>query len=125
MTVGVYPFHFGAGPFGAIVVGFFTAGFRFLVGQYIFSARALSDCSPFIGLLFAVPAACAGYSVALELAHLGMSLGMVAGVVRLGWGHRCRKYRLGACVDADRPRSWTGRCSSPIQPPNGATTTGG
>ena len=37
MTVGIYSFQAGAGPFGAIVVGFITAGFTLVVGQYAFS----------------------------------------------------------------------------------------
>ena len=37
MTVGIYSFQAGAGPFGAIVVGFVTAGFTFVIGRYAFS----------------------------------------------------------------------------------------
>jgi len=36
MTVGIYSFQAGAGPF-AIVVGFVAAGFTFVVGRYTFS----------------------------------------------------------------------------------------
>jgi hypothetical protein len=71
LTVGFYSFQAGAGPFGAIVVGFVTAGFTLVVGQYAFSVAR----SP---------------------------------IVRC---HRCRGRRLGACVDAHRHRSETGRCT--------------
>ncbi len=37
MTVGIYSFQAGAGPFGAIVVGFVMGGFTLVVGQYAFS----------------------------------------------------------------------------------------
>ena len=37
MTVGIYSFQAGAGPLGAIVVGFVMGGFTLVVGQYAFS----------------------------------------------------------------------------------------
>ena len=37
MTVGIYSFQAGAGPFGAIVVGFVMGGFTLVVEQYAFS----------------------------------------------------------------------------------------
>ena len=37
MTVGIYSFQAGPGPFGAIVVGFVMGGFTLVVGQYAFS----------------------------------------------------------------------------------------
>jgi hypothetical protein len=72
MTVGIYSFQAGAGPFGAIVVGFVTAGFTLVVGQYAFSVARSRIVRLVIGLLFAVPAARAGYDVTLALAHLGI-----------------------------------------------------
>jgi len=71
MTVGIYSFQAGAGPF-AIVVGFVAAGFTFVVGRYTFSVARSPIIRLVIGLLFAVPAAPAGYSVTLALAHLGI-----------------------------------------------------
>ena len=44
MTVGIYSFQAGAGPFGAIVVGFVMGGFTLVVGQYAFSIA----CSPIL-----------------------------------------------------------------------------
>jgi fructose-specific phosphotransferase system IIC component len=46
MTVGIYSFQAGAGPFGAIVAGFVTAGLTFVVGQYAVSV-ARSPLSAF------------------------------------------------------------------------------
>ena len=72
MSVGIYSFQAGAGPFGAIVVGFVTAGFTLVVGQYAFSIARSPIVRLVIGLLFAIPAACAGYEVTLALASLGI-----------------------------------------------------
>jgi hypothetical protein len=73
MTVGIYSFQARVSPFGAIVVGFVTAGFTLVVGQYAFSAARSRIVCLVIGLLFAVPAAHDGYDVtlALALAHIG------------------------------------------------------
>ena len=125
MTVGIYSFQAGAGPFGAIVVGFVTAGFTLVVGQYAFSVARSPIVRLVIGLLFALPAARAGYDVTLALAHVGIPSEWWREVVRHVRRHRRRGHRLGACVDADRPRSGPGAALGPIQPPIGATTTGG
>ena len=125
MTVGIYSFQAGAGPFGAIVVGFVTAGFTLVVGQYAFSVARAPIVRLVIGLLFAVPAACAGYDVTLALAHLGIPsewwresfavLGAIA-VGGIAWAS--------VSMQTD-PALRPGAALSPIQPPNGATTTGG
>src|SRR5258707_14315301 len=72
MTVGIYSFQAGAGPDGAIVVGFVTGGFTLVLGQYIFSVARSPIVRLLIRLLFAVPAARAGYDVTLALAHFGI-----------------------------------------------------
>ena len=54
MTVGIYSFQAGAGLFGTIVVGFVTAGFTLVIGQYAFSAARHPMVRLVIGLLFAV-----------------------------------------------------------------------
>jgi hypothetical protein len=72
MTVGIYSFQVGAGPFGAIVVGFVAGSTTLVAGQFAFSVAR----SPLVrlvgGLLFALPAACAGYDVTLAFAHIGI-----------------------------------------------------
>jgi hypothetical protein len=75
MTVGIYSFQAGAGPFGAIVVGFIMAGFALVVGQYAFSVARSPVVRLVIGLLFALPAARAGYDATLALAHVGFPPG--------------------------------------------------
>jgi hypothetical protein len=125
MSVGIYSFQAGAGPFGAIVVGFVTASFTFVVGRYAFSVARSPIVRLVIGLLFAVPAAHAGYSVTLALAHLGIPsewwresfavLGAIA-VGGIAWAN--------VSMQTD-PALRPGAALSPLQPPNGATTAGG
>ena len=125
MTVGIYSFQAGAGPFGAIVVGFIMAGFALVVGQYAFSVARSPVVRLVIGLLFAVPAARADYDVTLALANLGIpgkwwrQSFAVLGAIAVGgtaWAHVSMRTD-----PALRP----GAALSPIQPPNGATTAGG
>ena len=52
MTVGIYSFRAGAGPFGAIVLGFVTAGFTFVVARYAFSVARSPIVRLLIRLLF-------------------------------------------------------------------------
>jgi hypothetical protein len=75
MSVGIYSFQAGAGPFGAILVGFIAAGFALVLGQYAFSVARSPIIRLLIRLLFAVPAARAGYDVTLALAHFGIPPG--------------------------------------------------
>ncbi|MDI3563358.1 hypothetical protein [Bradyrhizobium sp. Arg816] len=124
-TVGIYLFQAGAGPVGAIVVGFVTAGFTFVIGRYAFSAA----CSPIvrlvIGLLFAVPAARVGYGVTLALGHLGIpegswqeSFAMLGAIAVGGIAWANVSMQTGSSVR-------DGVVLSPIHPPNGMTTAGG
>jgi hypothetical protein len=55
-----------------MVVGFVAGGFTLIVGQYAFSVVRSSIVRVLIRLLFAVPAARAGYDVTLALAHIGI-----------------------------------------------------
>jgi hypothetical protein len=125
ITAGIYTYQTGAGPFGAIVVGFVTAGFTLVVGQFAVSLARSRIVSLVIGLLFAVPAARAGYDVTLALAHLGIpsewwreSFALVGAIAVGGTAWANVSMQTGTTL---RP----GAALSPIQPPNGATTTGG
>ena len=125
MTMGIYSFQAGAGPFGAIVVGFVTAGLTLVVGQYAFSVARSPIVRLVNGLLFAVPAAYAGYDVTLALAQFGIpqewwreAFAVVSAIIVGGtaWA------RLSMQTDhALRP----GAALSPMHPPSGVTTTGG
>jgi hypothetical protein len=72
MTVGIYSYQAGASPLGAIIVGFVAGGFALVLGQYAFSVARSPTVRLLIRLLFAVPAARAGYDVTLALAHFGI-----------------------------------------------------
>src|SRR5450631_4628333 len=71
MTVGIYSFQVGAGPFGAIVVGFVAGSTTLVAGQFAFSVARSPIVRLVVGLLFALPAARAGYDVTLAFAHIG------------------------------------------------------
>ena len=84
-------------------------------GSTLFSVARSPIVRLVIALLFAVPAARAGYDVTLGLAAHRHSLGMVAGVVRRDRRDRRRVHRLGARGDADRPLlSGRALCSSAL-----------
>jgi hypothetical protein len=109
MTMGIYSFHTGVGPFGAIFMGFATAGLTLVVGQYAFSIARSPIVRLVIGLLFAVPAAYAGHDVTLALAQLGIPDEWWRKSFANPRRHRCRRPRVGPCVQARRHRSRTGR----------------
>jgi hypothetical protein len=73
VTAGMYTYRVGMGPIGAIVVGFLTGAFGLLAGQHIFSVARSPIIRLAVALLFAAPAAWAGYEVTLSLAHIGIS----------------------------------------------------
>lgn len=124
LTAGIYSFQAGMGPFGAIVVGFVVAGFVLMLGRYAFSIARAPIVRLLVGLLFAVPAARAGYDVTLALSHIGIPsewwresfamLGAVA-VGNTAWA------RMSKQTD---PALGPGVALSPNQSPNGATTAG-
>ena len=125
MTVGIYTFQAGAGPFGAIVVGIVAAGFTHVVGQYAFSVARSPIVRLVIGLLFAIPAARAGFDVTLNLAQFGIpqewwreAFAVVTAIIV--WGSAWA--RLSMQTDS---ALGPGAVLSPMQPPSGATTTGG
>jgi len=72
VTAGIYSIEVGAGPFGAIVIGFAAAGLTLAAGRYAFSVARSPFVRLVIGLLFAVPAARAGYDVTLAFTHIGV-----------------------------------------------------
>ena len=110
LTAGIYAFQAGTGPFGAIVVGFVARG---------------PVVRLFIGLLFAVPAARAGYDVTLALSHIGIpsewwreSFAML-GAIAVGSTAWARVSML------SKPALRPGVALGPAQPPIGATTNSG
>ncbi|MGY4315341.1 hypothetical protein ACVWW1_004668 [Bradyrhizobium sp. JR3.5] len=113
MTVGIYSSQAGAGPLAAIVVGFVTAGFTLVVGQFALSVARSPIVRVVIGLLFAVPAATRRLWRDACPCTARYFLGRLAGIIRFVWRHRCWEHCLGWCIDADRSRPQTGCCSQP------------
>jgi hypothetical protein len=73
MTAGMYTYRMGIGPIGAIVVGFVAGAFGLLAAQLIFSVARSPIVRLVVALLFAAPAAWAGYEVTLNLGHIGIT----------------------------------------------------
>ena len=72
MAAAIYTYQTGVGPLGAIIVAFVAGGFTLALGQYAISVARSPIVRLVIGLLFAVPAARAGYDVTLALARVGI-----------------------------------------------------
>lgn len=125
MIAGVYTYQAGAGPLGAIVVGFVAGGFALVLGQYAFSVARSPIIRLLIRLLFAVPAARAGYDVTLALAHFGIaqewwreSFAMLGAI-----GVGCTAWARVSILTG--PALGPDVAFGPAQPPIGATTKGG
>jgi hypothetical protein len=72
MTAGLYAYRIGIGPITAIIVGFVAGAFGLAVGRCLFSAARSPIVRLVVALLFAIPAAWAGYEVALNFAGMGI-----------------------------------------------------
>jgi hypothetical protein len=72
LTAGLAAYHSGSGPIGAIVVGAIAGAITLLLGQIAFTTFRSPLISAALALLFAVPAAAAGYHAALGLAHIAI-----------------------------------------------------
>ena len=72
VTVGLAAFHSGAGVIGAIMVGTVAGVLTLGVGQAAFAISRSPFLRAAIALLFAAPAAIAGYHATLGLAQIGV-----------------------------------------------------
>jgi hypothetical protein len=72
-TAGLAAYHSGSGPIGAILVGSMASGVTLVIGQIAFLMSRCSVIRAAIALLFAIPAAVAGYHAALGLALIAIS----------------------------------------------------
>lgn len=66
-------YHSGAGPIGAIAIGVIAGAATFAAGQFALANSHNPLTRALIALVFTVPAAIAGYSVAAGLAGIGIS----------------------------------------------------
>jgi hypothetical protein len=73
MTVGLYAHESGTGPLGAIGFGIVAAAFVLVIGQMIFSLVRAPILRIAVALMFAVPAALAGYYATFGLSGLTMT----------------------------------------------------
>jgi len=73
MTAGMYAYQAGTGPFGMIVLGLVAGTISLSVGQLVFSFVRTPIPRVAIALMFAVPAALAGYHASYGLAGLTMT----------------------------------------------------
>ena len=72
MTAGLAAYHSGAGVLGALVVGFAAGAVTLVAGQTAFAAVKSPVLRVVIAILFAAPAAIAGYHATLALANIGV-----------------------------------------------------
>jgi len=72
LTAGLAAFHSGAGGIGALVVGALAGAATLAIGQIAFVTVRTPLIRAAIALLFAVPAAIAGYHATFGLAHIGI-----------------------------------------------------
>ena len=72
MTAGLAAYHSGSGVIGAIIVAVLAGGATLAIGQIAFATVRTPLIRAVIGLLYAVPAAIAGYHATLGLAHIGV-----------------------------------------------------
>jgi hypothetical protein len=85
VAAGVAASHTGAGPIGAVVVGFVAAVALLFIGQLTFGLARSRFASAVVGLAFAAPAAVAGYEAIRSLASLSAaSPGWQQGLAALG-----------------------------------------
>jgi hypothetical protein len=72
LTVGLAAFHSGAGVIGALFVGLLAGGATLALGQLTVASTRTPHIRFVLGLVYAVPAAIAGYHVVFALARIGV-----------------------------------------------------
>ncbi len=73
MTTGMYAYQAGMGPLGTIILGLVAAAFVLIIGQIVFSFVRTPVIRVAIALMFAVPAAFAGYHAIYGLSGITMT----------------------------------------------------
>jgi hypothetical protein len=75
LTAGLAAFHSNAGLLGAVVVGLLAGSALLVFGQMVFATVRTPWIRVSIGLIYAAPAAVAGYQLCFQLAGISMSGG--------------------------------------------------
>ncbi len=73
VTAGMAAFHSGAGPFGAVSVGIVAGVLTLILGQLVLTLTPSTFVRVAVALLFAAPAAVAGYNAAHGMIALTIS----------------------------------------------------
>jgi hypothetical protein len=73
VAAGLLAYHTGAGPIGTIALGLIAGAATLVIGQFIFATIRLPLLRTLMTALFALPAALAGYHLALGLTAIGMA----------------------------------------------------
>jgi len=73
VTAGLFAYHTGAGPFGTISIGLIAGAATLVIGQFIFATIRSPLPRALMLTAFALPAAVAGYHLALGLSAIGMA----------------------------------------------------
>lgn len=111
VTMGLYAHHAGAGPLGAVGLGLVAAAFVLVIGQAVFLFVRRPALRVAVALIFAVPAALAGYYATFGLSGLTMTSDLsrqvfaVVGAAAIGataWA-RLAAAPSGVPVGAGRP----------------------
>ncbi|MEM7667432.1 MAG: hypothetical protein AAF250_16405 [Pseudomonadota bacterium] len=91
LTVGMYLYDTDAGAVTAIVVALLAGGFTLVLGQVAFASIKSAPVRFVIGILYAAPAAIAGYSVVKGLSQIGgasegwtMAFAIIGGIIVSG-----------------------------------------
>ena len=71
-TAGLWALNAGAGPIGALVAGAVAAAATFAAFRAVFGMTRRAEVRTLLAILFATPAAYAGYHVVLALAQYGV-----------------------------------------------------
>jgi hypothetical protein len=72
LTAAFAAYHSGAGVLGAIIVGFLAGAATLLIGQFAFASMPSPLIRGVIALVFAAPAAVAGFYMTLGLSRIGV-----------------------------------------------------
>jgi hypothetical protein len=72
LTAGLAAFHSGSGFIGALVIGLLVGVTILVLGQIVLATARTPLIRLFIGLIYAIPAAVAGYQLCFALAVIGM-----------------------------------------------------
>jgi len=78
MSAAFAAYHHGTGVFEAGVIGLLAGAATLVVGQLLFAGIRIPILRAAIALLFAIPAAVAGYHATLGIAHIALSYGALS-----------------------------------------------